>query len=80
MKLPCGHPHSIQGLEEGCEFLLVFDDGNFSENETFLISDWFEHIPPGVLAKNLGVAEVAFANLLGDVNYTRYIFTGEVEK
>jgi hypothetical protein len=20
-------PHSIQGLEEGCEFLLVFDDG-----------------------------------------------------
>src|SRR5205814_2475003 len=28
---PAGIPHSIQGLEEGCEFLLVFDDGNFSE-------------------------------------------------
>src|ERR1700737_3758001 len=25
---PSGIPHSIQGLEEGCEFLLVFDDGN----------------------------------------------------
>src|SRR5580692_3789451 len=42
---PAGIPHSIQGLEEGCEFLLVFDDGNFSENETFLISDWFAHTP-----------------------------------
>ena len=32
---PAGIPHSIQGLEpEGCEFLLVFDDGNFSEEAT----------------------------------------------
>ena len=23
---PAGIPHSIQGLEEGCEFLLVFDE------------------------------------------------------
>ena len=28
---PAGVPHSIQGLEDdGCEFLLVFDNGNFS--------------------------------------------------
>jgi hypothetical protein len=27
-------PHSIQGLEEGTEFVLAFDDGNFSENVT----------------------------------------------
>jgi oxalate decarboxylase len=33
---PSGIPHSIQGLEGGCEFLLVFDDGNFSEDSTFL--------------------------------------------
>ena len=52
---PAGIPHSIQGLEEGCEFLLVFDDGNFSENETFLITDWFAHTPRDVLAKNFGV-------------------------
>jgi quercetin dioxygenase-like cupin family protein len=31
-------PHSIQGLDEGCEFLLVFDNGSFSENETFAFS------------------------------------------
>jgi oxalate decarboxylase len=29
---PPGISHSIQGVEpEGCEFLLVFDNGNFSE-------------------------------------------------
>jgi oxalate decarboxylase len=75
---PAGIPHSIQGLEEGCEFLLVFDDGNFSENETFLISDWFAHTPRDVLAKNFGVPESAFANLPIDVEHERYIFSGEV--
>jgi oxalate decarboxylase len=54
---PAGIPHSIQGLEDGCEFLLVFDDGNFSENETFLVSDWLAHVPRAVLAQNLGVDE-----------------------
>lgn len=24
----------------GTEFLLIFDNGNFSEEETFLLSDW----------------------------------------
>jgi len=75
---PAGIPHSIQGLEEGCEFLLVFDDGNFSENETFLISDWFVHTPRDVLAKNFGVPESAFANIPIDVEHERYIFSGEV--
>jgi len=28
-------PHSIQGLEQGCEFLLVFDSGSFSETKPF---------------------------------------------
>lgn len=54
---PAGIPHSIQGLsDEGCEFLLVFDDGNFSEDETFLLTDWLSHIPKEVLAKNFSVA------------------------
>jgi oxalate decarboxylase len=52
---PAGIPHSIQGLDEGCEFLLVFDDGGFSENATFLLSDWLAHTPRDVLAHNLGV-------------------------
>jgi oxalate decarboxylase len=76
--LPAGIPHSIQGLEEGVEFLLVFDDGNFSENETFLISDWFAHTPREVLAKNFGVSEAAFANLPKNVEKTRWIFPGKV--
>ena len=38
---PAGHPHSLQGIGKGgCEFLLIFDDGNFSEDSTFLLSDW----------------------------------------
>ncbi len=52
---PPGIPHSIQGLAEGCEFLLVFDNGAFSENSTFLLTDWFAHTPRDVLAKNFGV-------------------------
>jgi oxalate decarboxylase len=45
---PSGIPHSIQGLgPDGCEFLLAFDDGAFSEDSTFLITDWLVHTPKG---------------------------------
>ena len=60
---PAGIPHSIQGLENGCEFLLVFDNGNFSENETFLVSDFFAHTPRDVLAKNFGVDMENFSDM-----------------
>ncbi len=61
---PSGIPHSIQGLEpDGAEFMLVFDDGDFSESETVLLSDSVAHLPPEVLAKNFGVAEPALKNL-----------------
>jgi oxalate decarboxylase len=61
---PSGTPHSIQGLgPDGCEFMLVFDDGNFSEAETVLLSDSMSHIPPEVLAKNFGVTEQSLANV-----------------
>src|SRR6201988_1050709 len=72
---PAGIPHSIQGLEGGGEFLLVFDDGAFSENETFLLCDWFLHTPPTVLAKNFGVPERAFARIPEDIEHDRYIFS-----
>lgn len=72
---PAGIPHSIQGLQEGCEFLLVFDDGNFSENSTFLLSDWFAHTPRDILAKNFGVAESDLVTLPGE---ERYIFQSSV--
>lgn len=71
---PAGIPHSIQGLEEGCEFLLVFDDGAFSENETFLLTDWFKHTAPDTLAKNFGLPASAFARIPQDVDRDRYIF------
>lgn len=51
---PAGIPHSIQGLEpDGAEFLLVFDDGHFSEHETVLLSHIAAHIPREILARNL---------------------------
>jgi oxalate decarboxylase len=52
---PAGFPHSIQGLEsDGCEFLLVFDQGDFSEDDTFLLSEFLAHTPPEVVEKNTG--------------------------
>src|SRR6201998_4719 len=53
---PAGHPHSIQGLgPDGTEFLLVFPQGNFSEDGTMFLSSWMAHTPPDVLAKNTGL-------------------------
>src|SRR5437588_436667 len=61
---PSGIPHSIQGLgPDGCEFMLVFDDGNFSESDTLLLSDAMAHLPPEVLSKNFNVGEQALKNL-----------------
>jgi len=60
---PGGIPHSIQGLaSDGCEFLLVFDDGDFDEDSTFLLSDWFKHVPPEVLGKNFGAPATLFGH------------------
>ncbi|MBB6144457.1 oxalate decarboxylase [Silvibacterium bohemicum] len=70
--VPAGVPHSIQGLEGGTEFLLVFDDGNFSENQTLLITEFMAHLPPEVLAKNFGVSAEKFA---GIPKSEKYIFT-----
>jgi oxalate decarboxylase len=70
---PAGIPHSIQGLgPDGCEFLLVFDDGNFDEDDTFLLSDWFKHTPNGVLGKNFGVPASLFGHTPDPSE--RYIF------
>jgi oxalate decarboxylase len=58
---PKGVPHSIQGLgPDGCRFLLVFDDGDFNEFETFLITDWLAHTPNEVLGKNFDVPDATF--------------------
>ena len=58
---PAGLPHSIQGLPpDGAKFLLVFDDGNFNEFETFLLTDWLAHTPKEVLSKNFNCPPATF--------------------
>jgi len=60
---PRGFGHSIQGIgSEDCLFVLVFDNGYFSEFGTFSISDWVGHTPPEVLGKYFGVPASTFAN------------------
>jgi oxalate decarboxylase len=74
---PAGIPHSIQGLgPDGCEFLLVFDDGDFDEDNTFLITDWFKHIPNEVLGKNFGVPAASFGHTPDPSE--RYIFPAPI--
>lgn len=63
---PAGIPHSLQATDDdpdGTEFLLVFDDGSFSEDSTFLLTDWTAHIPKEVLAKNFKVNVSAFDHI-----------------
>jgi oxalate decarboxylase len=61
---PAGFPHSIQGLApDGCEFLLVFDQGDFSEDGTFLLSETIAHTPRNVLAKNFGLDKDVIAKV-----------------
>lgn len=72
---PSGIPHSIKGLSEGAEFILAFDDGSFSENSTFSITDWFSSTPKEILAANFGVSEKEFDNIPdGEV----YMYQGKV--
>jgi oxalate decarboxylase len=73
---PPGIPHSIQGLSsDGCEFLLVFDDGNFSEYETVLLTDWMAHTPHDVLSANFGVPQKAMEKM---VRREKFIFQSAV--
>jgi oxalate decarboxylase len=73
---PAGYPHSIQGLDpDGTEFLLVFNQGDFSEDGTMLLSEWMAHTPPEVLMKNFGLEREALAKLPTEA---LYIFPGTV--
>ena len=44
-------------------FVIAFDNGNSSEFNTLLVTDWIAHTPPEVLAKNFGVPAEAFKNI-----------------
>ncbi|EJF64733.1 oxalate decarboxylase [Dichomitus squalens] len=69
---PPGIPHSLQATNDdpdGAEFLLVFDDGAFSEDSTFLLTDWLAHVPKEVLAKNFKASISAFDHIPGEQLY-----------
>ncbi len=58
---PRGHGHMLECLGESpTHFILIFDNGYFSEFGTFSISDWIGHTPTALLAKNFGLDESAF--------------------
>jgi oxalate decarboxylase len=58
---PRGHGHMLECLgDKPCHFILIFDNGYFSEFGTFSITDWIGHTPKPLLAKNFGVPEVTF--------------------
>src|ERR1700752_384032 len=73
---PAGLPHSLQGLgPDGAEFVLAFDNGNSSEYNTLLPTDWLAHTPPEVLAKSFGVPADSFKNI---PLHNRWIFQSEI--
>src|SRR3954447_9450695 len=58
---PRGHGHMLECLgDEPCHFVLIFDNGYFSEFGTFSISDWVGHSPKALLAKNFGLPTSTF--------------------
>src|SRR5215470_15005435 len=71
---PRGFGHSIQGIgSEDCLFVVVFDNGYFSEFGTFRISDWVGHTPPEVLGKYFGVpASTAAASCQSGARRARF--------
>ena len=71
---PAGVPHSIQAFESGSEFLLVFDQGDFSDSNTGLVSELFLRNPKAVLGKDLRLNQDAFKNLPQE---QLYIFNGQ---
>ena len=67
---PRGHGHALECLgDEPCHFVLIFDNGYFSEFGTFSITDWIGHAPKGLLAKNFGLPESTFDGFPKDEVY-----------
>lgn len=53
---PRGYGHVLQCIgNEQCHFILIFDNGNFSEDHTFSVTDFISSVPPEVAAQNLGI-------------------------
>lgn len=70
---PRGHGHMLECLgATPCQFILIFDNGYFSEFGTFSITDWIGHAPKALLAKNFGLTEETFDTFpKGEVYFAR---------
>jgi oxalate decarboxylase len=67
---PRGHGHVLECLgNEPCHFVLIFDNGYFSEFGTFSVTDWIAHTPKALLAKNFGLPESTFDGFPKDEVY-----------
>jgi oxalate decarboxylase len=67
---PRGHGHMLECLgDKPTHFILIFDNGYFSEFGTFSITDWIGHTPKPLLAKNFGVPESTFDGFPKDEVY-----------
>ena len=73
---PRGYGHLIQTLgDEECHFVLAFDNGYFSENATFSVTDWLAHTPREIVAASIGIP----ADELGDLpDHEVYMAVGPV--
>ncbi len=61
---PRGYGHVLQCVgDEECHFILIFDNGNFSEDHTFSITDFVSSVPPEIAAQNLGISVSEVASL-----------------
>jgi oxalate decarboxylase len=67
---PRGHGHMLECLgHKLAHFILIFDNGYFSEFGTFSISDWIGHTSKALLAKNCGVPASTFDDFPKDEVY-----------
>lgn len=73
---PKGWGHSIQNIgHETTKFVLVLNNGEFTEQSTFNLSDWISHTPMNVLTEGLGIP-LSIANQLP--NSVRYMLPGSI--
>jgi oxalate decarboxylase len=70
---PRGHGHQLEALGNApCHFILIFDNGYFSEFGTFSISDWMSSAPIDTVARSLRVSADVLRNLpQGEVYFAK---------
>lgn len=73
---PKGWGHSIQNVgTKPTQFVLVLNNGNFTEQSTFSVTDWISHTPLELLTKGLQISE-STANKFPKSD--GFMFTGSV--